>query len=81
MFQAHLIIDSHTVSKYATKVKLLHMTLWIRTEAAKAEVVQLRAKIYRTSGTLLPVEYNKTAERLELLLKLLRYHDVDTSQK
>ena len=56
------------------------MTLWIRTEAAKAEIIYLRDKIYRSSGTLVRGDYTKATERIDLLLKLLRYHGVDTSR-
>ena len=49
------------------------MTLWIRTEAAKAEVIFFRDKVYRSNGTIVGADFTEAAERLELLLKLFRY--------
>ena len=59
--------------------KLLHMALQTRTEAAKAEVIMLRDNICRSSEILVGADFLKVAKRLELLLKLLRYHRADTS--
>ena len=42
------------------------------------EVIFLRDKIYRSSKTLVGADFTEAAEKLDLLLKLLRYHGVDT---
>ena len=50
----------------------------IRTRKAIAKVIKLWDKIYRSSGTLSDAKYTKASDRLQYLLLLLRYRDVDT---
>ena len=52
----------------------------IRTRKAIAEVIKLRDKIYRSSGTLVGAKFTKASERLQYLLLLLRYGGVDPSR-
>ena len=58
----------------------LYMTDRIRTRAAIVEVIKLKNKIYRSSGTLVAAKLTKASERLQYLLQLLRYRGVDTSR-
>ena len=61
-------ISSMALGKYTTD----------RTRKAIAEVIELRDKIYRSSGTLVGAKFTKASERLQYLLLLLRYRGVDT---
>ena len=45
----------------------------IRTRVAITEVIKLRDKIYRSSGTLVGAKFTKASKRVQFLLQLFRY--------
>ena len=69
LFQTHLITELHAANMPPRKLPE-YTTLHILTEEARAEVVLLRVKMYRS---LTDVEFDRISKWLTLLLQLLRY--------
>ena len=81
LFQTHLATDSYTVKMPPHQCKKpVYITDRTLTEEAKAEVSLLRHKIYRSSETLEPAEFDRVSRRLSHSLQLLRYCKADTSR-